>query len=149
MKSLRGELVGAISALLLALDLVAFKWFEAARAPAVPGVPPPTLERESAWSTLGAIRWLLVVAILAAVALPAIYGIGRQRLSSALPAIVVTVLGAVLSALLCYRVLIALPDPSRVVDQTLWGVLAVLCSLGIALGGYDATTRVRTRIGEG
>jgi hypothetical protein len=149
MRSLRGELVGALSALLLTLDVIALKWFGVIRAPVIPGVPQPTTDGESAWSALGAIRWLLLVTVLAAVALPVIYGVARGRLSSAAPAGLVTVLASLLTALLCYRVLIALPAGSRVLDQKLGAVLGVLCSLGIAIGGYDATTTMRDRIGEG
>ena len=48
---------------------------------------------------------------------------------------VLVTLGSLTSALLLYRVLIDLPQASRVIDQKLGAFLGLVCALGIALGG--------------
>jgi hypothetical protein len=52
--------------------------------------------------------------------------------------------GAITSLLLFYRVLISLPEPSRVIDQKLGAVLGLACALGIALGGLEAIGEQRS-----
>lgn len=56
-----------------------------------------------------------------------------------------TALGALTSALLIYRVLIALPAATEVIDQKLGAILGLLCALGIALGGWESMREHRAR----
>jgi len=51
----------------------------------------------------------------------------------------VAVLGGLTAVMLGYRVLIDLPDPSRVVDQQAGAILGLLGALVIALGGLEST----------
>jgi hypothetical protein len=57
----------------------------------------------------------------------------------------ITLLGAVTAAFVTYRVLIVLPSPQMVVDQKLGAVLGVLCTLGIAVGGFESMREERAR----
>ena len=54
-------------------------------------------------------------------------------------------LGSLTSLLLIYRVLIVLPSGAKVIDQKLGACLALICALGIALGGYESIAEHRAR----
>jgi hypothetical protein len=58
---------------------------------------------------------------------------------------VVSGLGLLCSALLVYRVLIALPSPDKVLDQKLGALLGLACALGIAVGGHESILERRQR----
>lgn len=135
---LEAELIAAAGAILLLVSLLFLKWFGlggavgrfAPRAAATGSV--------GAWHTLGWLRWLALLAI--AVALspllvrPAERWLGLPRRTNA----AVAALGGLTALLLSYRVLIDLPDPSRVVDQKAGAILGLVGALLIAVGGLES-----------
>ena len=58
--------------------------------------------------------------------------------------LVVVTLGSLTSLLLLYRVLIELPQTSKVIDQKLGAILGLACALAIALGGFESMREQRT-----
>jgi hypothetical protein len=143
-----GELVSAVSALLLLILMFAVKWY------GVAGVPDPSYARpavsgaEDAWNALPGVRWILLAAILAAVGSVALHASQRRHGTKTDTSRVVATLGTIAALLLVYRVLIALPGGGTVIDQKLGAVLGLACALGIAWGGYESILEQRTRNGN-
>lgn len=140
-----GELVSAVSALLLLVVMFATEWY------GVAGVPDPSYARpaistaENAWNGLTDIRWVLAATIVAAVGSVFLHASQREHGAKTDTGRVVASLGAVSVALLVYRVLIVLPGDGKVLDQKLGAFLGLLCTLGIAWGGYESIVRQRAR----
>jgi hypothetical protein len=57
--------------------------------------------------------------------------------------VIVLTLGVLTSGLLVYRVLLNLPQGSKVIDQKLGAVLGVACAVGIALGAVESVSEQR------
>ncbi|HUA07076.1 MAG TPA: hypothetical protein VMB27_24430 [Solirubrobacteraceae bacterium] len=118
----RGEWLAGASAVLLAIFLVAGKWY---------GGAGRTGGSETGWQALTDLRWLLLVTIVAAVGL--VFAQATRR-APALPvtmSLVVLLLGIITVVALVIRVLI---DPPP--HQEAGAYLALLSAIGVALGGY-------------
>jgi hypothetical protein len=148
MKDLRprtGELVSAGCALALLILLFATAWF------GVAGVPDPTYARpavsgtESGWDGLSDVRWVIVLTAIVAVGAVALRISQREHGRQTDASRVVTALGLLCTALLVYRVLIALPSSDKVIDQKLGALLGLGCAIGIALGGHESLVQRRER----
>lgn len=142
-----GELISAVSALLLLVLMFAAKWY------GVAGVPDPSYARpaisgaEDAWNGMTGIRWIMLATIVAAIGSVALHASQRHHGSRTDTSRVVAALGTITSLLLIYRVLIALPGGGAVIDQKLGAVLGLVCALGIAWGGYESILEQRARAG--
>ena len=142
-----GELVSAVSGLLLLVLMFAVKWY------GVAGVPDPSYARpavsgaEDAWNGLTVIRWIILATVIAAVGSVALHASQRTHGTRTDTSRVVAVLGTITSLLLIYRVLIALPGSGTVIDQKLGAVLGLACALGIAWGGYESIIEQRAQAG--
>ena len=142
----RGDLVSAVSALLLLVLMFAVAWY------GVDGIPGRATSRsgvasaQSAWDGLTVIRWLMLVTVLVALGTVAIHLLRPSRIAVAGIRLALLLLAALTAVLLIYRVLIVLPTPDRVVDQKLGGVVGVLAALGIAFGAYDSVREQRARM---
>jgi hypothetical protein len=140
-----GELVSAGCALALLILLLTTAWY------GVAGVPDPSYARpavsgtETGWDGLTDVRWVIVATAIVAVGAVALRVSQREhgRQTDASP--VVTALGLLCTALLVYRVLIALPSSDKVLDQKLGALLGLACAVGIALGGHESIVRQRER----
>jgi hypothetical protein len=141
----RGELISAVSALALLVLMFGFAWYGTAGVPGRTSSQAAASGSENAWDALHIVRWLMVATIVATLGSVAVHlnqrGHGTQTETGA----AITVLGAVTAALVTYRVLIAFPSPQMVVDQKLGAVLGVLCTLGIAVGGFESMREERAR----
>jgi hypothetical protein len=142
-----GELISAVSALLLLVLMFAVKWY------GVAGVPDPSYARpaisgaEDAWNGLTDIRWVILATVIAAVGSVALHASQRTHGARTDTSRVVAGLGTITSLLLIYRVLITLPGDGTVIDQKLGAILGLACALGIAWGGYEAILEQRARAG--
>jgi uncharacterized membrane protein AbrB (regulator of aidB expression) len=118
----RGEWLAGASAVLLAIFLVAGKWYaDAGR----------TGGSETGWQALTDLRWLLLVTIVAAAGL--VFAQATRR-APALPvtmSLVVMLLGIVTVVALIVRVLI---DPPT--DAQAGAYLGLLSAIGVMVGGY-------------
>ncbi|HEY5430573.1 MAG TPA: hypothetical protein VIK04_15760 [Solirubrobacteraceae bacterium] len=140
-----GELISAISALLLLAVMFGTEWYGVAGAPDPSYARPAVSTAENAWNGLSEIRWVLAVTIVAAVGSVFLHASQREHGAKTDTSRVVATLGALSVVLLVYRVLIALPGDGKVLDQKLGALLGLLCALGIAWGGYEAIIRQRAR----
>jgi hypothetical protein len=140
-----GELVSAGCALALLIVLFATAWY------GVAGVPDPTYARpavsgtETGWDGLSIVRWVIVLTAIVAIGAVALRISQREHGRQTDASGVVTALGLVCTALLVYRVLIALPSSEKVIDQKLGALVGLACALGIALGGHESIVRRRER----
>jgi hypothetical protein len=140
-----GELVSAGAALLLLVIMFVTEWY------GVAGVPDPSYARpavstaENGWNALTITRWVLVATIVVAIGSVLLHISQREHGTKTNTGFLVAGLGAVSSALLVYRVLIALPQDGKVIDQKLGAFLALLCALTIAWGGYESIREEHAR----
>jgi hypothetical protein len=103
---------------------------------------------ENAWTVLTNLRWLMLLTIIAAVGAVALHVSQRKHGAKTDTSIMVTVLGTLTALLVTYRVLIDLPNSSSVVDVKIGAYLGVLCTIGIAIGGYESIRQERERRGN-
>jgi hypothetical protein len=138
-----GELISATCALLLAPIMFLLAWY------GVVGVPQTRRSgittAENAWHTLSLIRWVMLLAIVVALASVFLHASQRSHGTKTDTSIVVAAVGTITAALLIYRVLIELPDARSVVDLKLGAFLGLLAAIGIAIGGIESVREQRAR----
>jgi hypothetical protein len=139
---LPGEVLSAISAVLLLVFMFGFQWYGV---DGLPGHGPPSAlsTTENAWHGLTAVRWVMLLTIAVAIGAPLLHITGRA-VAGRLDAVAIAALGLVCAALLIYRVLIDLPSSDQVVDQKLGAFLGVSSAIGIAAGGFEAVRGPRS-----
>ena len=143
-----GELIAALSGLLLLIAMIALKWF---------GITGPdgrfaprsgTLATQTAWQSLTTLRWLMVVTIAVALAAGVLRLTQRDHDARTDVSLLVAALGGLTAVLLTYRVLIELPGSGSVVDQKLGAFLGLLAAIGIAFGGLASRHEARLARGR-
>lgn len=138
-----GDLLSAACAVALLGSLFGLQWF------GVAGVPDPSYARPAVSGTvdgfngLPIVRWILLVTIVAAVGSLLLHLSQRAHGVSTDTGAAVAALGGCSSALLIWRVLIALPGGGRVIDQKLGALVGLACALGIVLGGLQTVAGQR------
>jgi hypothetical protein len=140
----RGELTSAISALGLLLVMFVTKWYGVAGVPDPSAARPAISTAENAWNGLTIVRWVMLVTIAAALGSVVLHASQRSHGTRTDTSLVIATLGSVTSLLLLYRVLIVLPQASKVIDQKLGALLGLACAFGIALGGFESIREQRT-----
>ena len=143
-----GELIAAVSGLLLLVAMIALKWFGIAGADGRFAPRSGTLSTQTAWQSLTMLRWLMVVTIAVALAAGVLRFTQRDHESRTDVSLLVSTLGSLTAVLLTYRVLIALPGSGSVVDQKLGAFLGVLVAIGIAFGGLASRREARLARGR-
>ena len=137
----RGEIVAAVGAILLFVFMFFFKWY---------GVALPDGVSETAdalgidlgaasvngWTGHSVLRWLMLLAIVAALALAFLTATQRTVALPVTMAVVVTALAALLTVLLAYRVLLNEPGPNELIEVKIGAWLGLLAAAAIAYGGY-------------
>jgi hypothetical protein len=138
-----GELISATCALLLAPIMFALEWYGVVGAPQTrrSGI---TID-ENAWHTLVYTRWVMLIAIVVALGSVFLHASQRSHGVKTDTSVLVTVVGTVTAALLIYRVLIELPNPSSVVDLKIGAFLGLIAGIGIAIGGIESIREQRAR----
>lgn len=143
-----GDRIVAVGAIALFVFMFFFKWF-GIDVPAIVSafvVASHASTSANAWHTLEAIRWLLFITVLVAIAWVALQGLGRKLdLPISLSAIVAG-LGALCTLLVLYRVLISHPFPHAEVKIGAWLGL-ISCAL-IAYGGYRSMSEEGTTLAD-
>ena len=137
-----GELLSAVSATLLAIAMFALQWF------GVDGIPGRTARlswTENAWHGLSVVRWIMLLTIVVAIGSPVLHATQRTHGAQTDTSMAVAALGGLTAVLLVFRVLIDLPSSDQVVDQKLGAMLGLLCSLGVALGGFESLREARAQ----
>jgi hypothetical protein len=138
-----GELISAACALLLAPMMFALEWYGVVGLPATRRSGITTAE--NAWRILTYTRWVMLVAIVVALGTVFLHITQRSHGAKTNTSIVVAAVGTITALLLVYRVLIALPRPSSVVDVKIGAFLGLLAAIGIALGGIESIREERAR----
>lgn len=136
----QAELVAGAGAVLLLVSMLLLPWFGVDRPVGHLVVARAVASgTEGPWQALTMLRWLVLVTVVVAVvpliSRPAHRWLGLPKRTNE----AVALLGGLTAVLLAYRVLIDLPDPSRVVDQQAGAILGLLGALVIALGGLEST----------
>jgi hypothetical protein len=144
-----GELISAASALLLLVIMFATEWYGVAGVPDPSAARPAVSTAENGWNGLTTIRWVLLITILVAIGSVFLRASQRKHGAKTETGGVVAALGAVSSVLLVYRVLIALPAGTKVIDQKLGAFMGLVCALGVAWGGYESIVARRAHSGGG
>jgi hypothetical protein len=140
----RGELTSSIGALLLLALMFLTKWYGVAGVPDPSAARPAVSTAENAWTGLSSVRWVMLITIMAALGSVVLHASQRSHGARTDTSRALAGLGSLTSVLLLYRVLIDLPDASRVIDQKLGAFLGLICALGIALGGFESIREQRT-----
>lgn len=97
-----GEIIAATAAVILLADLLAVSWYS------VRGGPDGSA---TGWEALSVLRWLIVLTVLAALALAWFQATRRAPALPSSLSVIATVLGALTTLSLIWRVLISLPGP--------------------------------------
>jgi len=132
------EILAAAGGLGLAASLFVFDWYERSVAVSLPGAAPTeavgvAVRRLSGWEALTVVRWLLLAAALAGLALLVLQVTQRSTGLPATFAVAVTWLGLIASLLVLYR--IADPPGDRMtVEAGAW--VGLLTALMVAVGGW-------------
>jgi hypothetical protein len=134
----RGELTSALGALGLLVLMFLTKWYGVAGVPDPSAARPAISSAENAWNGLTIVRWIMLLTIVAALGSVVLHASQRSHGMRTDTSRVVFGLGSLTSVLLIDRVLIDLPQASRVIDQKLGAVLGLMCALGIAIGGFES-----------
>jgi hypothetical protein len=142
----RGELTSALCALALLALMFGATWYGVAGVPDPSSARPAVSYAENAWNGLPIVRWVMLATIVAALGSVVLHASQRSHGTRTNTSLLLVTLGSLTSALLIYRVLIALPESSMVLDQKLGAVLGLGCALGIAIGGYESVREQRTLI---
>jgi hypothetical protein len=139
----RGELTSALSALLLLILMFATKWYGVAGVPDPSAARPAISTAENAWDGLAIVRWVMLLCILAALGSVVLHASQRSHGTRTDTSLAILALGGLTFALLFYRVLLVLPQASKVIDQKLGAVLGLTCALAITLGGVESVHEQR------
>jgi hypothetical protein len=142
----QGDVVSALSALLLLVLMFAVAWY------GVDGIPGRAASRtgissaQSAWDGLSLVRWLMLLTVAVALGNVAIRVREPSRVVVAGARLALLMLAVLTAASLTVRVLIALPSPDRVVDQKLGAIIGVISALAVAFGAYESVREQRSRM---
>jgi hypothetical protein len=140
-----GELTSSVSAVLLLVLLFATEWYGVAGVPDPSAARPAVSGTESGWMGLTVVRWVVLITALIAIGSVVLHASQRRHGTKTDTSRLVAGLGSLTFLLLIYRVLIHLPSGAKVIDQKLGAVLAIVCALGVALGGYESIAEHQAR----
>jgi hypothetical protein len=144
----RGELMSALSALVLLALMFLTAWYGVDQLPSRFLAGAGRATSETAWQGLTIVRWVMLLTIVVALGSVIVHLTQRSHGNQTDTGGLIAMLGTVTFALLIYRVLIALPTPYKVVDQKVGAMLGLLCALGIAVGGLESMREERVRAGR-
>jgi hypothetical protein len=141
-----GELMSALSALLLIPIMFIFAWYGKVGVPQVrrSGM----IGTEDAWYGLTLLRWLLLATIVVSLGSVVLHARQRGHGTRTATGAPVALLGTLAALWLGYRVLLDLPSTGTVVDVKLGAFLGLLATIGVALGGFESVREERARRDE-
>jgi hypothetical protein len=132
----RGEVIAGVAAVVLALSLILLSWYgltgPAQRSAEALGVATTV----SGWDALTDLRWLILVTVVTALALTCAQGAYRAPAFPVGLSVIVTVLGALSSVALVYRVLIDVPGPAALVGARAGAYLGLVSALALTAGAF-------------
>jgi hypothetical protein len=140
-----GELTSATSALLLLALMFGAKWYGVAGVPDPSAARPAITTAVNGFNGLTYVRWVMLLTICAALGSVVLHASQRAHGTRTDTSRVLVALGSLTAVLLIYRVLIALPEPNRMIDQKLGAYLGLLCVFGVVLGGRQSMLEQEAR----
>ncbi len=120
-----GEWIAGASAIALLAVFVLLPWYGRKHASAITG-----------WQEFAHLRWLVVATIAVALALAVLQAARRAPALPATFSVIATVLAALTSLWLIYRVLINVPGSGGELTQKPGAYLGLVCSLALAFGAF-------------
>lgn len=135
-----GEILAAAGGLGLGASLFLVDWYQRTVATSLPGAGPTeavgqATERLSGWEALSILRWLLLAAAIAGMALLVVQVTQRSTGLPAVFTVAVTWLGLVGSVLLLYRI-VNQPGPDDLVEVEAGAWIGFLTVLMVAVGAW-------------
>ena len=131
-----GEWIAGAGAIVLLASMFLLQWYEVTSGSGRSGSKFSVSTSVNGWQALTAIRWLLLVTIVASFGL--VY-LQASRRSPAIPvtmSLVVSVLGILTVLVLIFRVLIDLPALVGTVSASAGAYVGLVGAIAIACGGY-------------
>jgi hypothetical protein len=132
----RGEMLAAAAAVVLAVSLFGLPWYGLSgavqRSAAALGISTTI----SGWDGLTDLRWLILIAVITALALAFAQGAYRAPAFPSGLSVIASVLGALTSLALIYRVLINVPGPGDLVGARVGAYLGLVSALALTAGAF-------------
>lgn len=132
----RGELIAAAAAVLLLVCLFGLSWYGLSgvvqRSAAALGITTTI----SGWDGLTNLRWLILVTAVVGLALAFAQATSRAPAFPSSLSVIATVLGALTSLTLIYRILINVPGPSGLIGARFGAYLGLLSALALTAGAF-------------
>jgi hypothetical protein len=129
----RGEKIAAVSGLLLFVFMF-LKWFGVSVDAGVVSVDAAA----NAWDSMEIIRFILLIAVIAAVAFPLLKASGNELDIPMPPNTIVTLLGGLSVLLILFRIIDPPGDDLVEIGRRLGVFLGLIAAVGITYGGYTA-----------
>ncbi len=134
-----GEIFAGVAGLALAASLFLVDWYEQTVGVRLPGAGPDqavgqATDRLSGWEALTILRWLLLAAALASLALFVLQATQRSAALPAVASVTVTWLGLLSSVLVLYRIVNPPGNDQVTVKAGAW--LGLLTALMVLVGGW-------------
>ena len=140
-----GELISALSALILLILMFTVEWFGVAGVPGASKTQAATTTAVDAWHAMTLLRWLMLLTIVVTLGAVPLHLTQRRHGRSTETGLTIMVLGSVTALLLAWRVLVQLPKPDQIIDQKLGAIAGLVAALGIAFGGFERWREERRR----
>ncbi|MGI9183713.1 MAG: hypothetical protein ACR2GZ_01915 [Solirubrobacteraceae bacterium] len=132
----RGEVIAAAAAIVLLVALFLVSWYGLSgavqRSAAALGISTTI----SGWDALTTLRWLILVTAVVGLALGFAQATSRAPAFPASLSVIATVLGALTSLTLIYRVLINVPGPSDLVGARPGAYLGLASAVALTAGAF-------------
>ncbi len=142
-----GEVIAAVSGLVVLVAVFALKWFALVDHPRL-AVDPAAYPAVNAWHALTVVRFLLLLAGMAGIALAVISAAQRTVAVPVSAAVITSVVGIVVLVVVAVRVLVVHPGVGGLSGEDaslqVGAYLGVLGCLGVAVGGWRAMADERT-----
>ncbi len=128
-----GEVIVGISATIMLVALFALPWYGLTMRLAPMAATLGARTTVDGWDGLSTIRWLLLISALAGLGLAAAQAARRAPALPVTLSVIVTILAALATLALVYRVL--LDPPGALLDRRVGAYVGLLASAGILFGG--------------
>jgi hypothetical protein len=132
----RGEVIAAAGAVVLLISLILLSWYGLSGAVQRSAAALGITTTISGWDALTDLRWLILVTAIVALALTFAQATSQAPAFPASLSAIATVLGALTSLALIYRVLINLPGPSDLVGARAGAYLGLVSAIALTVGAF-------------
>lgn len=132
----RGEVTAGAAAVVLAVSLFLLPWYGLSGAVQRSAAALGIATTITGWDGLTDLRWLVLVAAITALALTLAQGTYRAPAFPSGLSVIATVLGALTSLALIYRVLINVPGPGDLVGARYGAYLGLVSAVALTVGAF-------------